>query len=520
MKSYKKIEEGFLSSSPMYSILAFYMPVTTLIVYIFLLEALLAINLPEALFIASGAAGAVAASFYCDFMKNIKSSRLPANIRGGIIIMAINYFFASFFITESPLEERFMPELTNVFASACALYTWVSVISLKQLFKARRQFEIITEMYQGELLQQKLFEDPGLLQYTDVNITNTRHNYFFQLGVIGVLTVICAGFKLHIPPVIYILLIVLLAGGVCIHGLFEIIKWEQYYAGDGINLCPHSRVKRILAIIILSLSGFIFASLLSSDNNLIPFSLVTGFFTWFFSLFKRYQFRFEDGYSDNFLPANDFLQEMNNFEEIQSSPVLDLIVKYGFLIMKYGIIILASAVFIRFMISPLLNRGEESEKLSFNKKFKKIISEWFRTLFDSVSSFIAHFKNDKAMKLRKLNTDDISRTAETILGSLSPEKKRDMRRSVTLFARLIIWGSETRNVTWKPSHAPGEYCAILTASSSATVREDETFLQHQNEGIIRCGEIFEKALYSALVLSDTERREFKDLVEEITSRIE
>lgn len=125
------------------------------------------------------------------------------------------------------------------------------------------------------------------------------------------------------------------------------------------------------------------------------------------------------------------------------------------------------------------------------------------------------------MKIRKLNTDDINRTAETILGSLSPEKKRDMRRSATLFARLIIWGSETRSVTWKPSHAPGEYCSILAASPQDAVRENETqtFLQQQNEGIIRCGEIFEKALYSAQVLSDAERREFKKLVEEITSGV-
>jgi hypothetical protein len=37
------------------------------------------------------------------------------------------------------------------------------------------------------------------------------------------------------------------------------------------------------------------------------------------------------------------------------------------------------------------------------------------------------------------------------------------------------------------------------------------------EGIIRCGELFEQALYSADVLSAAEQREFKTLVEQITS---
>jgi hypothetical protein len=37
-----------------------------------------------------------------------------------------------------------------------------------------------------------------------------------------------------------------------------------------------------------------------------------------------------------------------------------------------------------------------------------------------------------------------------------------------------------------------------------------------NEGIIRCGELFEKALYSAEVLSSAEQQEFKNTVEEVT----
>ena len=115
------------------------------------------------------------------------------------------------------------------------------------------------------------------------------------------------------------------------------------------------------------------------------------------------------------------------------------------------------------------------------------------------------------MKLKKINADIINSTAQTILGAYSPVKKRDIRRSLTLFARLIIWGSEVWNVKWKPSHAPGEYCSILAAAIPADI---------QNEGIIRCGVLFEKALYSAEVLSDTERKEFKFLVKKITSGFE
>jgi hypothetical protein len=90
-----------------------------------------------------------------------------------------------------------------------------------------------------------------------------------------------------------------------------------------------------------------------------------------------------------------------------------------------------------------------------------------------------------------------------------------MRRSVTLFARLIIWGSDVFQLTWKPSYAPGEYCAILASSAASTAALEGASLK--KEKIIRCGELFEQALYSAEILSTAEQREFKNLVEEITS---
>jgi hypothetical protein len=102
-----------------------------------------------------------------------------------------------------------------------------------------------------------------------------------------------------------------------------------------------------------------------------------------------------------------------------------------------------------------------------------------------------------------------------------------MKQSVTLFARLIIWGNDVRDVAWKPVLAPVEYCRLLAASAHEAhetlagvpirVPANTDELKRLNEGIIRCGELFEKALYSAQVLSDTESGVFKSLVEEITS---
>ncbi|MCL2213923.1 MAG: hypothetical protein FWC06_01815 [Treponema sp.] len=515
----KRSDNSLLSSSPIYSILAIYMPLTVLAAFIYLLEALASAHLHSIYLITGGATGAIAASFYFDFMKDIKSSHKPANIRGGIIIIILVYILASLFFSEKHFTERFLPNYANIPASLCALYAWVYVIILKQLFYARKQFEAISEQYEGQTLKEKLFEDSALLQYTDENINKAQRSYFFQLGIIGILALSCVIFKITIPLPLYFLLVIILISGVCIHGLFAIIKWEQYYAGEGINLSGNDRIKRVLAIIVLSLSGFVIASLLASNNSIIPFSVIMAFFAWLFSLFRRTPMQAEQPEKIDPFINEGIPQGLPQFgEEPPSSPIWDLILKYGSLILKYGLIILVSVLFIKFMISPLLNRADV-RNLPFFRRLILIIKEWYTSIVNVIFSFFTHLKKNKDMKLNRYNDEDINRTARNILNAYSAGKRRDVQKSVTLFARLIIWGANVRGTAWKPSHAPMEYCIYLSEASPVIVSsaDNNLFIQKQNTGIIRCGELFEKALYSADILSNDEKKEFKNLIEEITS---
>ena len=293
------------------------------------------------------------------------------------------------------------------------------------------------------------------------------------------------------------------------------MKWEHYYAGEGISLSVNDRAKRIFAMIILTALCLAAAIIPASDKSILSFSLITGFFSWLLSLFRRPLHRPEETVYRETPMGMDFPQALFNLDETAPSPLWEIISKYILAILKYGIIILAAAGFIRFMISPLLNRGNFPKELSFRRRLFRITAEWFRGLFVFFASFFADLKNSRAArKLRKYGEAEIQRTAESLFSAYSAAKKSDMKRSVTLFARLILWGGETRHAEWKPTLAPGEYCAIL---ASASPLDGEGAPQNLGEGIIRCGEIFEKALYSAEVLSGEEKKEFKDLVEEITA---
>jgi hypothetical protein len=444
-------------------------------------------------------------------MKDTKSSRTAADIRGGIITAIICYICASLLRREVIFKERFLPDNINIMSCAASLYAWIYVVSLKRFFAARINFETYTKLYQGEKLQSALFEDSALLQYTEENIDKVQWRYFLQLVLIALLALICSILKIHLPLSLYFLLACILTGAVCLFGFFETMKWEHYYAGEGISLSVNDRTKHILAMILLTALCFAAAIIPASDKSILSFSMITGFFSWLLSLFRHPLHRPEATVYRETPMGMDFTQAPFNFDEAAPSHFWETVSKYILTILKYGLIILAAAGFIRFMISPLLNRGDFPKELSFRRRLFRIIAEWFR----GISIFFAGLKNGVTKrKLKKYGEAEIQRTAESLFSAYSAAKKSDMKRSVTLFARLILWGGETRRVEWKPTLAPGEYCAIL---ASASPPDGENVIQNHSEGIIRCGEIFEKALYSAEILGSDEKKEFKNLVEEITA---
>jgi hypothetical protein len=519
------IEGSFLSNGPLYSLLAIYMPLSTLLALLLLAKILIAEKFPLTSIIINAGISAVIASVYCDFMKDVKSSRIAANIRGGIIIAGIFYALASAFRRELPLEWRFLPDFANIAPAIGAIYAWYSVISLKYLFSARRHFEIYTELYTGDQLQRVLLEDSSLLHYTDEIITKRKLNYVAQLVLIGMLTLINVLMKVHLPLYLYLLLIVILSGGICICGFFEIMRWEQYYAGEGIAISAADRLKRIGGMWALILLCTACAVLAASNTSLLPISAVVSFFAWLLfmisRLFHPYTGTVEPEFSETMetpsIPGIQYENEPGWFFKWMS--------EYGVIILKYIMVALAIFAFVMFMISPLLNRGKPSdEKLKFHIRLWRIIAEWFKKLLAAIVYLFALLINDKNhRRLKKQDPKEIRRTAESILSAYSQAKRQDIRRSVTLFARLIIWGAEVCQVTWKPSYAPGEYCGILAGCAKGapedalnSALDSGSFLKHLNEGIIRCGKLFEQALYSAEVLSSAEQQEFKNTVEEIT----
>jgi hypothetical protein len=536
--------DGYLSNGPLYSLLAIYMPLGVLAALVFLLREHYPIRIIALL--ASGTLSAFAASFYCDFMKDVKSSRSAADFRGIIVILLVAYIVSSLSRWDiQPLGRRFMPDLSTILALFGTFFVWMSVISLKHLFSIRKRFEVFTEVYQGEQLHSALFEESFLLHSIDQEIITAKRNYLIQLILITAFLILTVILKDFLPPALYLLLTGLLASAICIFGLFRIMRQEHYCAAKGMALSASDRSKHIFGIGIFSVLSIVAGILLSSEKSILSFSLVVTFFGWiftvitwfikliirFFMLLWRLLFGWIKGSPQTEPeivpePAAPIFPFLDRVESNEPSPIWTWL--------KYSALVLAAIAFLWFLISPLIRRAMVPVgKLTFFQRLRRIIAEWFRGILKGFVSFFTSFRKGNVLRrLRQPDSDEIQRMSGAILGAYSQAKKREIDQSVTLFARLIIWGGEIWQVMWKPVHAPGEYCCLLVASIKTKLQGKEKSPEEQEpadswslseagqlaEAVIYCGELFEKALYSAEVLSDAERKEFKDMVEMVTSK--
>jgi hypothetical protein len=497
-------------SSPFYAILAVYIPFSALLTLLPLCGLLLSpfLSLPLGALFGSAAACALAASVFHAFMYNVRTGYTAANVRGIVIILALTYALVSVCDFTRPWgTARFLPGLANVLSPLIALYMWFSVIFLKGVLKGREVFESYTHQYRGAELQRILLEDADFMSAADGRFGKTVRIYTFQLFLAGALTATAAILGRPLPLPLFIALLILFINAAFIFALFGLFRQEHYYAGEGIALAAPDRSRRIIAMLIFSCITALGAILFASDKSILPFSWITGLLSRLLALLARLSRPpREEAPAVPELPnfprqpagSNPFLEMM---EPAEPWPFWDWL--------KYGALVLAALAFLWFMVKPLFSRDRfNQDGLSFGERLRRLVIAWIKTLRSGAALFwTSLFGGPGAVKIGAPNAAALRSLSAELLSAYSPAKKRELRRSVTLFARLILWGSAAYQVSWKDSRAPGEYCAILASRAAGAELPG---------AIIRCGELFERALYSKQVLTGDERREFSNLVEGIT----
>jgi hypothetical protein len=215
--------------------------------------------------------------------------------------------------------------------------------------------------------------------------------------------------------------------------------------------------------------------------------------------------------------------------------------------LQWGVVVLVVLLFAWFMLEPLMNRKRNGKGASLAMKIRKFIAQWLKSMRYAISNFFAAFRAGKGTRLNRPGADALKRMSEDIFAAYSAGKRKEIKQSVTLFAKLILWGQSTRKILWRATLGPAEFCALLAAAPEVPPEEEtaEDASSHADaetdksgagtakaepkpaepkpidpalaRDIIRCGDLFEEALYGPSELSEDKRGEFKKLVERITA---
>ena len=499
-----------ISSKPLYGIIGVYIPLSVLIIWAPLPGLVYwklfppqssSVLFDEKLWCLAGFMSALAASCYAGMIKKTMFRHSAADIRGGIAAALAAYAFISIFRQNLPLPQRFIPSVNSIAGTLAACIIWFSVISLREIFNGLELFESFTAKRRGEQLREVMREYSPEMSQTTFRLKRLMISYGIQF-IPPCLLLIAMGFT-RVSPFLAALMVFVFCAGFLLLGFLGLLRRELAFSSEGISLTIRDRSLPI-PVMAMGIGGAALLSLAgSSDTSILPPEVIFGFLAWLLKLLASL-FRPRDPAeiafpSGGFMPMGEGGLDNLLPQTEQSGPWP------GWKYVKYGVIVLAISLFLLFMIYPLIRR-------SFSVRggtLRATLARWFGDLKKGFLAFWSALSGrGLSIRMKKPDREKLRRIATELLSG----KSREVKRSVNLFARLILWGMENHNVNWKPSIAPGEYCGLLAAALRAENAEN-----NETPGLVlRSGELFEKALYSSGPLSKEEEQDFKRMIEKIT----
>jgi len=498
---------------PLYALLAVYIPLSILAGLLPSVNFILGLfldSVPVNIWFFFGFMSGTIASIYWAIIKRSKADHTAANIRGAIIILALIYCIGSLMRSGRPLGERFIPGFENLPSCLFAFIIWFTVLAIKRIFEEQELLDSHTRIYDGEKLRQIMLEDSGLMSEADIDMRKLIARYRILFLLPFALFVLCGFLGMQLSVTFAAALSFLFLAGIFIIAFLTFLRREYAYAAEG--LVFSGRPRALLAGVIVILASAALGLLLSSRNSLLSFDIIANLFrrllAFLAGLFTgepvelppRVEEELTRQPSSGGMPQ-EFLEMMG---ESTPSRFWDYV--------TYGALGFVIFLFIAFMINPLLNRSHLFRDAgTWPKRIAAFLRAWFKAFGLGFRWFFNSLREGSGGR-RIQDSEVLRKIEEGILDGYSAAKRRDMRRSVGLFARLIYWGTEVLRISWKPTHAPLDYCALLTAAIDNEAGHHSGIIH----GIARSGALFDKALYAAEPLTHEERDEFKALVEMVT----
>ncbi|MDR1220919.1 MAG: DUF4129 domain-containing protein [Treponema sp.] len=353
----------------------------------------------------------------------------------------------------------------------------------------------------------------------------TIRRYSIQLGIVFALALACGFLKAPLSLFQRTLTMIVIVMAAVIFSLLNQFRQEQRFAGEGIAVPAPERRNRIGAGILFCAAAGLLAALCASNNNLLPISIIAAFFAWLARLLIRPKQLIErplelpDQSQSMPLDAPSLIESLG-VEETEPWPFWNYLL--------YIALTLIIAAFLWFMVKPLFTIKASSGKIPFLLKVFRLVRSGLFGLKRALRNFFGCLGRSPATQI-SVSDGDLQSVTEDIMSAWSKTRRRELRQSLSLFARLILWGERNCHTSWKPSMGPGEFCDLLASAATRTSpgadHEKGSIASAmpppgQSPGIslaiLRCGEIFEEALYGPGPPDKETQREFRRLVKDIT----
>ena len=511
-------------SKPIYSVLLIYIPLSVIVLFspvpgliyrFFMVEQI--IDFREWYWFIFSFLSVLASVVYVTVLKKDFYVRMVDNFRASMFVAIFVYVLSSLFQLERgaglTVMQRLSPSPNTLGSVIVSMYGWFSVIFLQKTFRGIELFSSFTAKYEKDQLQEQVRDFAPEMSSASLELKGLMKSYGMEF-IPGCLILTATGYY-RSSVLLTVLVFLIFCTGFLIMGFFGLQRRELAYASEGIHLTIRDRALPIPIIGIGIAAAMIVGFIGSSDNSLLTpelaLSILMGIGRFLSSLM---------GGAD---PADlAMLQQGGGFGP--SNQVMEAVAEEAgeystfesFRYIRYAVIAALISLFVLFLIYPLLKK----ETGTFNPKNIFVsLKQWFINLRNDIKAFFAAL-GQKEKSIRIEDREKIEEIVKKILPG--KHKSRELRQSVTLFARLILWGIETLSVPWKPSLAPGEYCLLMTEALEKTADADTESSGYDSSttietktGILRSAFLFEKSLYSPRPLSGAEENEYRTLVEGI-----
>lgn len=418
------------------------------------------------------------------FMK--KNTGLGFHIRLLFFFLLINYGAAYF------LQEYSSPIVL--------LVVFLQYVFTETLFDAYISHDDFEKLCQGKTtsyLSSALAQDKYIAEDFVKNASSVK-SILFALCVILVFAIFLMYIRLgHLSFLVYLFCILTILFCFANVQLFCVYDNEIYYAFLGFEKIFDTRW-------ILFFFGLLFVTLCFVASQIFSFNYALikyQWLIWLWNLFKKEPKPYEVKQIDvKPREVEDFDLDQNIGKIIagteESSHLMELIAK----IVQYALIGAVVLAFIYFILKPFFNKDfsngiKEKQLLTLIKQFFTDLKKFFAKLFGFKFELQPYASvNSRAFKLQ---ISDLIQKSDK-----SKQKKLELDRLTKEFIKLIDWGDKN-GVYYKKSYAPGEYTELL-------------YSKFGYEELKHIGLIFERALYSAVLISQSEEELYKSGIEKIT----